>query len=257
MAYNINTTIVNGELMQPSSSAVTITSSSQIFQFKGDDGFDFNKMTVNGNQVTPQLLTTANVSLSTNYSTYEGALNNMLDGSSNTHWWSGNAQLSGYYVLLTFSAPITLTSFSTISTKANDYPHSNNVLQVSADNASWTTIGTFEDAQTSTFTGITNAVGVKYVRIYAQSSISNWLYINQINFTYEINGIYQYILSNITENVEVKILFGDEYALYMKTNDGKFTEHSVTFINKNGTWAESTMSELYNHLKNKTILYSK
>lgn len=160
-------------------------------------------------------------------------------------------------MLLTFSAPITLTSFSTISTKANDYPHSNNVLQVSADNVSWTTIGTFENAQTNTFTGITNAVGVKYVRIYAQSSISNWLYINQINFTYEINGIYQYILSNITENVEVKILFGDEYALYMKTNDGKFTEHSVTFINKNGTWTESTMSELYNHLKNKTILYSK
>lgn len=256
MAYNINTTIINGELLVPSASAITIETSSQTFQFKGNDGLSFNKMVVNDNIVNPELLTEANVSISTNYGTYRGSLNNLLDGSSSTIWWSNQAQLSGKYILLTFSAPITLTSFSTISTHKSDYVHSNNVLQVSSDNSSWTTIGTFENTQTSSFTGITNAVDIKYVRIYAQSDVSNWLQLSQISFTYEINGIYQYTLTNISSNINVRIVFGPESTIYVKTNDGKFTEHVATFVNVDGSWSEVPIEQLYIYLKNKTILYN-
>ena len=51
MAYNINTTIINGELLVPSASTITIETSSQTFQFKGIDGLGFNKMVINDNVV--------------------------------------------------------------------------------------------------------------------------------------------------------------------------------------------------------------
>ena len=147
--------------------------------------------------------------------------------------------------------PITLTSFETISNHTSDYVHSNNVLQVSSDNSSWTTIGTFENTQTTSFTGITNAVDIKYVRIYAQSGISNWLQLSQISFTYEMADIYQYSLTNISSDVNVRIVFGPESAIYVKTNDGNFTEQDATFVNIDGSWVEMPIEQLYIYLKNR------
>lgn len=256
MAYNINTTIINGELLTPSASTITIEASQQTFQFKGSDGLGFNKMVVNDNVVNPELLTEADVSISTNYGTYRGSINNLLDGSSSSIWWSSQAQLAGKYILLTFSVPITLTSFETISNHSSDYVQSNNVLQVSSDNSSWTTIGTFENAQTTSFTRITNAVDIKYVRIYAQSGVSNWLQLSQISFTYEMADIYQYSLTNISSDVNVRIVFGPESTIYVKTSDGNFTEHDATFVNIDGSWVEMPIEQLYIYLKNKTILYN-
>lgn len=255
---NINTTIINGELVLPSSSSVTVSTSSQTFWFKGDDGFDFNRMTVNGNSVTPQLLSSAvTVNISTSYSTHSGSTRNLIDGSTSTYWWGGNAQTAGQYVLFTFSRPITLKSFSTTSSHSRDYPKPNNVLQVSSDNVTWTTVGTFQNAQTSTFTGITNARNVRYARIYATSSISNWLYLNEVSYTYDIEDLYQYVLTNISSDVEVRIVFGSEFTAYIKAADNRFVEHTATLIKGDGGWNESSIGDLYIHLKNKDILFSK
>lgn len=126
-------------------------------------------------------------SLSTNYSTYQSySLSNANDGNTSTYFWSAEAQASDKYVLVTFSDYVDMTSFSTYSSNANDYPNTCNELQVSADGSNWTKIGDFQASQTSTFTDITDAQRIKYARIYGTGSTSgkNWLVINEITIEY-------------------------------------------------------------------------
>ena len=52
--HNVNTTIKNGTLISPTvESKEVVEGSSYTINFKGDEGFSFNKMTINGVAVTP------------------------------------------------------------------------------------------------------------------------------------------------------------------------------------------------------------
>ena len=115
------------------------------------------------------------------------------------------------------------------------------MLQVSADGASWTNIGAFSDTETNTFSNITNANNIKYVRIYATSSVSNWLALNEITMSYEAVGVgeeyYSYTISSVDEDKTVVITFVEPPTYYVKI-DGQWREVLTAYRKVNGVWEE-------------------
>lgn len=239
----VTTTISNGILISPTVANATVNEGEDyIINFNGNNDTFFKSMTVNGVTVTPS---TANLELpppsytiTTNYGTYSGALTDMVDGDNNSYWWSSAAQSSGKYILFTFSDNINLTYFSTYSASSTDYPSSVNELQVSTDGSTYTTIGTFSDSNTSTFSNLT-ATGIKYVRIMSTGSNSKWLQIGEITLTYSAASLgseyYTYTISNVSENTLVNIIFGENAAYYFKI-DGVWKKVLEVYKKENNTW---------------------
>ncbi len=120
------------------------------------------------------------ITASASYTTYQGALSNIVDGNTSTYWWSGTAQSTGAYVMLTFSTPANVTAVQVVTTSnTGDCVKSGNKLQYTQDGSTWVTVGSFNGSTTCTFSGLKLA-GIKALRIYAASSASNWLCINEI-----------------------------------------------------------------------------
>ena len=120
------------------------------------------------------------ITASASYTTYRGALSNLVDGNTSTYWWSGTAQNAGAYVMLTFSAPADVTAVQVVTTNnTGDCASSGNKLQYTQDGSTWVTVGSFNGSTTCTFSEL-SLTGIKALRIYAASSSSNWLCINEI-----------------------------------------------------------------------------
>lgn len=258
--HTVSTSITGGTLRTPTTASMTVSDGDDCeVTFNGETDYTFSSMTVNGVKVTP---ITKNApaplptyAVSTNYRTYSTyALSNAYDGNDSTYFWSSEAQASGKYILITFSDFVNLSSFSTYSSNSTDYPHSCNVLQVSADNSSWIDIGTFSDSQTTTFSSITNANNIKYVRIYANSTISNWLVLNEITMNYEAAGVgeeyYSYTIPSVDADATVVIIFAEPPAHYVKV-DGDWKKVLTIYKKINGVWAEFE----YAHAENEKLIY--
>lgn len=260
ITHTVSTSITGGTLRTPTTTSMTVSDGDDCeVTFNGETDYTFSSMTVNGVEVTP---ITKNApaplptyTVSTNYGTYSTyALSNAYDGDDSTYFWSNQAQASGKYILITFSDFVNLSSFSTYSSNSTDYPQSCNVLQVSADNSSWTDIGTFSDSQTTTFSSITNANNIKYVRIYANSTISNWLVLNEITMNYEAAGVgeeyYSYTIPSVDADATVVIIFAEPPAHYVKV-DGDWKKVLTIYKKINGVWAEFE----YAHAENEKLIY--
>ena len=246
--HTISTSITGGALRSPTTASATVSGGANYeITFNGNPGYTLSSMTVNGVEVTPTIKsapapTLPTYTVSTNYGTYQtNVLSNAYDGNNSTFFWSSEAQTQGKYILITFSDFINLKSFSTYSSNNRDYPHPCNMLQVSADNENWTDIGTFSDAQTSTFSNITNANNIKYVRIYATSNIENWLVLNEITMSYESAQLggeyYSYTISAIDSDKTVVIIFNEPDVHYVKV-DGRWRKVLTAYRKVNGAWEE-------------------
>lgn len=245
--HTISTSITGGTLRSPTATSVTVDNGANYeITFNGNPDYTFSSMTVNGIEVTPITKNAPAVSptytVSTNYSTYQQySLSNAYDGDDSTFFWSAEAQTSGKYILITFSNFVNLSSFSTYSSNDRDYPHPCNMLQVSADNKNWTDIGTFSDTQTSTFSNITNANNIKYVRIYATSDIENQLVLNEITMSYESaqsgGEYYSYTISAINSDKTVVIIFNEPDVHYIKV-DGRWRKVLTAYRKVNSAWEE-------------------
>ena len=120
------------------------------------------------------------ITVSASYTTYQGALSNLVDGDTSTYWWSGTAQSTGAYVMLTFSAPANVTAVQIVTmSNTGDCVKSSNKLQYTRDGSTWVTVGSFNGSTICTFSELT-LTEIKALRIYAASSASNWLCINEI-----------------------------------------------------------------------------
>lgn len=258
--YLVTTTVENGVLLSPESSVEVSGGDSLEISFSGNSNTIFNEMTVNGLGVIPshingQSSAAATWQVSTNYGTYSTyTLSNINDGNESTYWWSSEAQSVGKYVLITFNKFVNLNSFQTYSSNSTDYPHSCNLLQVSSDGNLWKTVGTFSDAQTSTFSNL-NEEHIKYVRIYIEENgVSNWLVINEITMSYETPEIldkYSYTLSNITEDKEIIIVFKEKNKILFKIN-GQWRE-CTAYKKTDGVWNSISLKNLSEYLKDKKI----
>ena len=246
--HTISTSITGGTLRNPTVASATVRDGANYeITFNGNPSYTLSSMTVNGVEVTPTIKsapapTLPTYTVSTNYGTYQtNVLSNAYDGNNSTFFWSSEAQTQGKYILITFSDFVNLNSFSTYSSNSRDYPHPCNMLQVSADNKNWTDIGTFSNAQTSTFSNITNANNIKYVRIYATSNIENWLVLNEITMSYESAQLggeyYSYTISAVDGDKTVVIIFNEPDAHYVKV-DGRWRKVLTAYRKVNGAWEE-------------------
>ena len=258
--HTVSISITGGTLRSPTTASMTVGDGDDCeITFNSGTDNTFSSMTVDGVTVTP-ITKNAPVPLpsyavSTNYGTYSTyALSNAYDGDDSSYFWSSEAQASGKYILITFSDFVNLSSFSTYSSNSTDYPHSCNVLQVSADRTSWTDVGTFSDNQTTTFSNITNANNIKYARIYASSTISNWLVVNEITMSYEAAGVgeeyYSYTISSVNEDKTVVITFAEPPAYYIKI-DGVWKKVITIYKKIDGVWTEFD----YSHTDNEKLIY--
>ena len=257
--YTVTTTITNGVLVNPSASEVVVVGSDLDFFFRGNEKTKFLSMKVNGAAVTVTKVAGQNSSAatwtpSTNYGTYNNYAITNVNGDNSTYFWSNEAQSVGKYILFTFNKFINLTEVTTYSSNSTDYPRSVNKLQVSSDNTNWVDVGTFQNSQTSTFTGI-NATKIKYVRIYCDTGgTSNWLVLNSVTFTYTVPVIeegYSYTLSNIDGDKTVEIIFINTNRILLKVN-GEYKE-GTAYKKTSGRWTAMTPKELSDYLKDKKI----
>ena len=257
--YTVTTTITNGVLVNPSASEVVEGGSDLDFFFRGNDKTKFMSMKVNGDAVTVTKVAGQNSSAatwtpSTNYGTYNNNAITNVNGDENTYFWSNETQSVGKYILFTFNKFINLTGVTTYSSNSTDYPNSVNKLQVSSDNTNWVDVGTFQNNQTSTFTGI-NATKIKYVRIYCDKTGNNsWLVLNSVTFTYTVPVIeegYSYTLSNIDGDKTVEITFINTNRVLLKVN-GEYKE-GTAYKKTSGRWTAVTPKELSDYLKDKKI----
>lgn len=249
ITYTISTSITGGALRDPTATSVTVSGGADYeITFNGNTDYTFSSMTVNGSEVTPIIKNASaplpTYTVSTNYGTYSTyALSNAYDGDDSTYFWSNQAQEAGKYILITFSDFVNLKSFSTYSSNSTDFPRSNNYLQVSTNGTDWTDIGAFSDAQTSTFSNITNANGIKYARIYAKESDPDmhWLVLNEITMSYESAQLgeeyYSYTISAIDSDKTVVIIFNEPSAHYVKI-DGRWRKVLTAYRKVNGVWEE-------------------
>lgn len=260
ITHTISTSITGGTLRSPTTASMIVSGGADCeITFNGETDYTFSSMTVNGVEVTPITKTAPAIlptyTVSTNYSTYSiYSLSNAYDGDDSSYFWSAEAQASGKYILITFSDFVNLSSFSTYSSNSTDYPHPCNVLQVSADGTSWTDIGTFSNSQTSTFSNITNANNIKYVRIYATSGVSNWLVLNEITMSYKAVGAgeeyYSYTISAVDNDKTVVITFVEPPAHYVKI-DGDWKKVLTIYKKIDGAWTEFE----YAHTDNEKLVY--
>lgn len=257
--YTVTTTITNGVLVNPSASEVVVGGSNLDFFFRGNERTKFMSMKVNGAAVTVTKVAGQNSSAatwtpSTNYGTYNNYAITNVNGDNSTYFWSNGPQSVGKYILFTFNKFIDLTGVTTYSSNSTDYPRSVNKLQVSSDNTNWIDVGTFQNSQTSTFTGI-NATKIKYVRIYCDTGgTSNWLVLNSVTFTYTVPVIeegYSYTLSNIDGDKTVEIIFINTNRVLLKVN-GEYKE-GTAYKKTSGRWTAVTPKELSDYLKDKKI----
>lgn len=121
------------------------------------------------------------IAASTNYTTNAGQISNLVDGNEDTYWQSNDYQRSGRYVLLTFSAPVKVTSVRVLSKQSTQSPQ-NQTLQISSDGTTWTDIGTVNTTDVTVTTNLD--MSVKYVRLYQKSWYYRQLYLNEINVNY-------------------------------------------------------------------------
>ena len=257
--YTVTTTITNGVLVNPSTSEVVVGGSNLDFFFRGNERTKFISMKVNDAAVTVTKVAGQNSSAatwtpSTNYGTYNNNAITNVNGDNSTYFWSNETQSVGKYILFTFNKFIDLTEVTTYSNNSTDYPSSVNKLQVSSDNTNWVNVGTFQNSQTSTFTGI-NATKIKYVRIYCDTTGNNsWLVLNSVTFTYTVPVIeegYSYTLSNIDGDKTVEITFINTNRILLKVN-GEYKE-GTAYKKTSGRWTAVTPKELSDYLKDKKI----
>ena len=250
ITHTISISITGGTLRSPTTASATISGGADYeITFNGNTDYTFSSMTVNGVEVTPIIKNAPaplpTYTVSTNYSTYSTyALSNAYDGDNSTYFWSNQAQDAGRYILITFSDFVNLNRFSTYSSNSTDFPRSNNYLQVSIDGTDWTDIGAFSEAQTSTFSNITNANRIKYARIYAKESDPDmhWLVLNEITMSYESavrseEEYYSYTISAIDSDKTVVIIFNEPNAYYVKV-DGRWRKVLTAYRKVNGVWEE-------------------
>lgn len=123
------------------------------------------------------------IAASTNYGTNAGQISNLVDGNEDTYWQSNDYQRRGRFVLLTFSAPVKVTSVRVLSKQSTQSPQ-NQTLQISSDGTTWTDIGTVNTTDVTVTTNLDKSV--KYVRLYYNNwyTSSSQLYLNEINVNY-------------------------------------------------------------------------
>lgn len=162
------------------------------------------------------------ISVSTDYRTNKGSLENIIDGNRNTYWGAQDAQAAGKSITFSFSRPVTFFGITAVSGSANGTQIlSGTSLQVSRDGVTWKNAGTFDGKMTSVISGLSEN-RIMGVRIY-------W------------NGSSNRKLAFFEAEMDLR----EEYA-YRKVN-GVWIPAEKVYRNTNGRWGDTTdLSDIRN-----------
>lgn len=124
------------------------------------------------------------ITVTTDYGTNKGPLENIIDGKTNTYWGVSEGQAAGKSIVFTFSGPVTFHGITAISGSANGTQIiSGTSLEISSDGVNWKKVGSFNGTKTSTISGLSEQ-RVTAVRIYWNSGNNKKLAFYEAQFSY-------------------------------------------------------------------------
>lgn len=130
------------------------------------------------------------VTVSTDYRTNKGPLENIIDGSRTTYWSAMDAQADGKSIVFSFSSPATFFGMTAVSGSANGTQIlSGTVLQVSGDGVNWKDVGAFDGNKISAIQGL-HETRVMAVRILWKGKINKKLAFYEAEIDYREEHIY-------------------------------------------------------------------
>lgn len=130
------------------------------------------------------------VTVSTDYRTNKGPLENIIDGSRTTYWGAMDAQAAGKSIVFSFSSPVTFLGMTAVSGSANGTQIlSGTVLQVSGDGVTWKDVGAFDGNKISAIQGL-HETRVMAVRIFWKGNINKKLAFYEAELDYREEHIY-------------------------------------------------------------------
>lgn len=130
------------------------------------------------------------VTVSTDYRTNRGPLENIIDGSRTTYWSALDAQTAGKSIVFSFSSPVTFFGMTAVSGSANGTQIlSGTALQVSRDGANWKDVGAFDGNKISVIDGLYET-RVTAVRIFWNGKINKKLAFYEAELDYREEHIY-------------------------------------------------------------------
>lgn len=130
------------------------------------------------------------ITVSTDYRTNKGSIENIIDGNRSTYWGASDAQAAGKSIVFSFSSPVTFLGITAVSGSANGTQIlSGTALQVSRDGVNWKDAGAFDGNKISVISGLSET-RVMAVRIFWKGSSNKKLAFYEAELDYREEHAY-------------------------------------------------------------------
>lgn len=164
------------------------------------------------------------ITVSTDYRTNRGPLENILDGNQSTYWGASDAQSAGKSIVFSFSSPVTFLGITAVSGSANGTQIlSGTALQVSRDGVNWKDAGAFDGNKIAVISDLAETKVIA-VRILWKGNINKKLAFYEAELDYREEHAYRK-----KDGVWVPV-----QKMLQKADDGwlEITDHTA-ILNKN------------------------
>ena len=147
-------------------------------------------------------------------------VSNLIDGNSNTKFWSSGEQKKGQYVQVNLGAAIPVDALRL--TSCSDDACTNADVKVSADETTWTTLGSYTGSTTPEV--FENTAGmIQYIRVELTQNSNYWWQLAEIEWGSYSNGTFTSMKANGTVTVPAK----DETAITFTGTTAGYTEIQI------------------------------
>ena len=157
----------------------------QTIAYAGDASIakaNLNSIQGTGSKVSYSATASASASGYTDWG-YNCVASNLIDGSTDTYYWSTSSQTSGMYARVDLGAEVRFDAVQVSSPAHGDYCTQANV-QVSSDGRTWTTIGTYtgsrSTAVTSTYEVPASVESFRYIQVVITTARNYWWQLSEI-----------------------------------------------------------------------------
>ena len=181
------------ELLPRENVALKVGQTSDVYALEGEQTIAYagdasiakanlNSIQGTGSKVSYSATASASASGYTDWG-YNCVASNLIDGSTDTYYWSTSSQTYGMYARVDLGAEVRFDAVQISSPAHGDYCTRANV-QVSSDGRSWTTIGTYtgsrSTAVTSTYEVPTSVESFRYIQVVITTARNYWWQLSEI-----------------------------------------------------------------------------
>ena len=181
------------ELLPRENVALKVGQTSDVYALEGEQTIAYagdasiakanlNSIQGTGSKVSYSATASASASGYTDWG-YNCVASNLIDGSTDTYYWSTSSQTSGMYARVDLGAEVRFDAVQVSSPAHGDYCTRANV-QVSSDGRTWTTIGTYtgsrSTAVTSTYEVPTSVESFRYIQVVITTARNYWWQLSEI-----------------------------------------------------------------------------